>query len=154
MSDTRLPSVRFLAFLPFIFEWEGEAYENDPDDPGGETKFGIDKRSHPNEDIKRLTAERAAQIYWEEWIGAGCEEMPSPYAEVFFNCAVNMGLGRAREFDEQIPGADADHFLRLQEDYYMRLGSQPNRAKYLKGWLNRTAALRNKASEIRAQNIA
>ena len=34
-------------------------YVNDPDDPGGETKFGISKRSYPNEDIPNLTLERA-----------------------------------------------------------------------------------------------
>lgn len=136
---------RFLAFMPFIFEWEGESYENDSDDPGGETKFGIDKRSHPSEDIKNLTKDRALEIYYREWQQDGIEPMPSPYAEVFFNCAVNMGLSRAREFDKKIPGADAAHFLILQEDYYRQLANNHRGFfKYLKGWLNRTNALRTR----------
>ena len=138
------PSARFLAFMPFIFQWEGEAFENDPDDPGGATKFGIDQRSHPLVNIRALTKPDALAIYWDEWVDAGCEKMPSPYAEVFFNCAVNMGLGRAREFDAKIPGASIDAFLDLQEAHYQRLGANPKRSKYLKGWLNRTTALRKR----------
>lgn len=38
-------------------------YTDHPSDPGGETKFGISKRSYPNENIKGLTLERAKQIY-------------------------------------------------------------------------------------------
>ncbi|MCX6848522.1 MAG: hypothetical protein NTY98_06350, partial [Verrucomicrobia bacterium] len=134
-------SAKFKKFMPFIFQWEGETYENDPDDPGGETKFGIDKRSHPNVDIKNLTKEVATAIYWEEWKADGCLGMPSPYAEVYFNCAVNMGLGRARQFGAASQ-ADANTFIGLQEAYYRRLAQQPKRAKYLNGWLNRTKALR------------
>lgn len=134
---------RFLNFMPFIFEWEGEAYENDPDDPGGETKFGIDKRSHPEVDIKHLTREHALEIYWKEWLQDGCDPMPSPYAEVFFNCAVNMGLGRAQEFDRKIPGASAHDFLALQDQKYEDIASaHPKLRKYLRGWHNRTSALR------------
>lgn len=134
---------RFLAFMPFIFEWEGEAFENDPDDPGGATKFGIDQRSHPGVDIRNLTKDEALAIYWKEWNDDGCEPMPSPYAEVFFNCAVNMGLGRAQGFDKLIPGADWNAFLNFQEGYYRGLANNhKNFQKYLKGWLNRTEALR------------
>lgn len=41
---------------------------NDPDDPGGHTKYGISKRAYPNEDIGALTPERASHLaqrdYW------------------------------------------------------------------------------------------
>jgi lysozyme family protein len=138
-------SPRFLTFMPFIFEWEGETYENDPDDPGGATKFGIDQRSHPNVDIKNLTKDQAMEIYWQEWLADGCEEKGSPFAEVFFNCAVNMGLGRAKQFDAGVNGEDAKGFLDLQESYYRRLAAgHRNFQKYLKGWLNRTNALRQR----------
>ena len=33
-------------------------YVNDPDDRGGETKYGISKLSYPSLDIKNLTIER------------------------------------------------------------------------------------------------
>ena len=32
--------------------WEG-GYVNDPKDPGGETKYGISKRAHPDVDTKK-----------------------------------------------------------------------------------------------------
>ena len=39
-------------------------------DPGGETKFGISKRSYPREDIKNLTLEQAKVIYRKDFWGA------------------------------------------------------------------------------------
>jgi lysozyme family protein len=47
--------------LSFVLSWEG-GYSNDPDDPGGETNFGISKRSYPNENIKDMTKERASEL--------------------------------------------------------------------------------------------
>lgn len=38
-------------------------YVNDPNDPGGETKYGVSKRSYPDEDIPNMTAERAKAIF-------------------------------------------------------------------------------------------
>lgn len=138
---------RFLTFMPFIFEWEGETYENDPDDPGGATKFGIDQRSHPDVNIRELTKDGALGIYWQEWLADGCEAKGSPFAEVFFNCAVNMGLTRAKLFDSNIQGEDAKGFLDQQENYYRHLAANGTKfRKYLKGWLNRTTALRKRFS--------
>lgn len=45
-----------------VLTWEG-GYSNDPLDPGGETKFGISKRSYPRVDIKNLTRDQAIAIY-------------------------------------------------------------------------------------------
>lgn len=47
-------------------------YVNDPDDPGGETKWGISKRAYPNLNIASLTIEDAKEIYWKDywnWLG-------------------------------------------------------------------------------------
>ena len=135
---------RFLEFMPFIFQWEG-GYENDPDDPGGETNYGIDKRSHPAVDIRRLTKAGALEIYWSDyWRKNGCESMPASLGEVFFNCCVNCGAGRARKL---LTGSNnsAAAFLDNQEAYYRRLAeARPASRKFLKGWLNRTAALRRR----------
>ena len=40
---------------------------NDPDDPGGETKYGISKRTYPKLDIKNLTEQQAKDIYYTDW---------------------------------------------------------------------------------------
>lgn len=45
---------------------EGQ-YINDPDDPGGETHWGISKRSYPDLDIKDLSKETARQIYKRDY---------------------------------------------------------------------------------------
>lgn len=136
-------SKAFTDFMPFILDWEGRYFENDPDDPGGATKYGIDQRSHPGVDIKNLTEAGATAIYWKEWLEAGCAAMPTPYAEVYFNCRVNMGTGRAREFDASASG-NADKFLDLQEAKYRSIASHGSMGKFLKGWLNRTNALRKR----------
>ncbi|XHR28505.1 MAG: glycoside hydrolase family 108 protein [Chthoniobacteraceae bacterium] len=146
MSDSY--SKRFSAFMPFIFKWEG-GYDNDPDDPGGETKYGIDKRSHPNVDIRALTREGAMEIYWRSyWVRYGCEWLAEPVGEVFFNACVNCGATRAQALLEAAPIPHTPGgFLDAQEAFYRRLAdARPSLRKYLKGWLNRTGDLRRWAS--------
>jgi lysozyme family protein len=129
--------------IPFIFKWEGTTYENDKDDPGGATRFGIDQRSHPNTDIKNLTAEKAMEIYWNEyWIKCACDDFDWPMSFIFFNCCVNCGIGRANKI-LKLTGKNPKKFLDEQEDFYRRLAeARPASKKYLKGWLARTEDLR------------
>lgn len=72
-------------------------YVNDPDDPGGETKFGISKRSFPNMDIENMSRDQAIDIYnrfW--WRKYGYENIESAdIAAKIFDLAVNMGPGTA-----------------------------------------------------------
>ncbi len=42
-------------------------YVNDPRDPGGETNWGISKRSYPTVDIKNLTRTQAEDIYMHDF---------------------------------------------------------------------------------------
>ncbi len=68
-------------------------YVNDPQDPGGETKFGISKRSYPALDIANLTLDEAKNIYRTEyWVSAQCDKMPWPLSLFVFDCAVNQGV--------------------------------------------------------------
>ncbi len=77
--------------LDFTFRWEG-GYVNNPRDPGGETKWGISKRAHPDVDIATLTRDDAARIYWDTyWVEAGCEQLPRLTALAVFDFAVNSG---------------------------------------------------------------
>lgn len=139
---------RFLNFLPFIFEWEGETYENDPDDPGGETKFGIDRASHPHIDIENLTKEQAAEIYWsyppngDGWNDLAIDAMPPKLGEAYFNAVVNNGISRANKILAAAGNSPA-MFIAQHADFYKALAAKrPTMQKYLKGWLNRLAALR------------
>jgi lysozyme family protein len=72
-------------------------YSNDQDDPGGETKFGISKRSYPHLNIAALTVGQAKSIYKRDFWD------PYPYKDIkdinvaakVFDLAVNMGAKKA-----------------------------------------------------------
>lgn len=91
------PADLFPCALAIVLVHEGGAkVTNDPADPGGLTKYGISKRANPDLDIANLTEAQAGAIYRERyWTPCRCGEMPWPVALVVFDCAVNMGVGRA-----------------------------------------------------------
>lgn len=84
------------AILHTIEEWEG-GYVNHPKDPGGETKYGISKRSYPNVDIPNLTKELAINIYYSDfWTPLRCNDvLDDNIVTKLFDTAVNMGKRRA-----------------------------------------------------------
>jgi len=127
--------------MEFVFRWEG-GYINDPDDPGGETHWGISKRAYPMLDIKDLTRDEARDIYRSSyWERAGCGALPWPLNLVVFDTAVNMGVGRARDFLSRT--SYWQDYIIERIDYYARvLGSKT----YLRGWINRSVALYRKAA--------
>jgi len=146
-------SDNFLAFVPdFIFQWEGTTWENDPDDDGNKgdgspgnagTKYGIDAASHPGINIEALNDTTATAVHWQDWLKAGCDKLSSPMAEVFYNCAMNMGLGEARRF--HCEASTPKGFLDAQEAHYRGIAAaNPVDGKYLRGWLDRTQALRKR----------
>ena len=52
-------------------------YVNDKRDPGGETKYGIAKRSYPNVDVRNLTRAQAVDIYRRDfWQRVRGDELP------------------------------------------------------------------------------
>ena len=85
----------FDEIIDIVLEHEG-GYVNDPDDPGGETKYGISKRAYPDEDIKGLTKERAIKIYFEDyWVRFKVDSLPDRLKHIYFDMCINMGAGRA-----------------------------------------------------------
>lgn len=65
-------------------------------DPGGETKFGISKRSYPNIDIKNLTKDEAKEIYKRDfWDRGQMYMLDSNLAFQVFDFAVNSGIETA-----------------------------------------------------------
>jgi len=136
-------SPRFREFIPFVLTHEGGKLENDPDDPGGTTKWGIDKRSHPDVDIPNLTEAGATQIYYNSyWLPNHCESLHHQLGEAHMDACVNCGGGRANRFLAAAHG-DVSKYLNERDAFYHRLAAaRPRSAKYLKGWLNRTRDLR------------
>lgn len=143
-----------------LFAHEG-GYVNDPKDPGGETKYGISKRAFPNEDIKRLTKDRAKALYranyWDEIRG---DDLPPAVAFQVFDAAVNHGVSWAsRTLQRAVrvpvdgiigpqtlaavenvgPCATIDTFNDYRERYYRKL---PTFGRFGDGWLARLDANR------------
>lgn len=83
---------KFDKAIKVVLAHEG-GYVNDPNDLGGETNFGISKRSYPTVDIKNLTREQAVEIYrgdwWERYRYGDIEDLD--VATKVFDLAVNMG---------------------------------------------------------------
>ncbi len=78
-----------------VLEHEG-GYVNDPDDPGGETKYGIAKKFNPDVDIKNLTIEGAKEIYYEKyWKPSKADQLPDRLKHIYFDMVVNFGQGGA-----------------------------------------------------------
>ena len=65
-------------------------------DPGGETNFGISKRSYPSLDIKNLTREQAKEIYRHDyWLSLYDQIEDQRIATALFDFGVNAGTQRA-----------------------------------------------------------
>jgi lysozyme family protein len=144
---------RFNTFITFILKWEcvfarghyGDynhvICENVAGDDGGVTYAGIDKSSHPHFNFAHPTLDAAKDVYFSEWTSEGIEAMSDKLGEAYFNCAVNCGLGRAKQFKAK--ATDASAFIDEQEGFYKRLAAaRPSLKKFLAGWLNRTTDLR------------
>ena len=157
---------RFRQALEVVLAHEG-GYVNDPADPGGETKYGISKRSYPHLDIKSLTKKQAAEIYYRDWW------LKYTYGDIAdlavatkaFDLSVNMGsanahriLQRAVNWTEKkqlkvdgilgsktltaVNQADPVRVVQAMrfaaaEYYYLLAKNRSASRKYLFGWLNR-----------------
>lgn len=81
-------------------------------DPGGETKYGISKRSYPGEDIKNLTLDRAKAIYRRDYWGpAGCDAVPDAVRFDLFDMAVNSGVKTAVKTLQAVVGEIEDGII-------------------------------------------
>jgi lysozyme family protein len=159
----------FSRAIEFSLKWEG-GYSNDPLDPGGETRYGISKRSYPDLDIAHLTRLDAIDIYRRDfWGPAKCNVMRFPLSMVHFDCAINSGIHQAAIILQRTLGVvedgnigpktlaatrekDADIIAILaieeREHFYRVLAEkQPKLKRYLAGWMNRCASLKKAINE-------
>lgn len=147
----------FLIAIDILLDHE-KGYVNDPDDPGGETNFGISKRSYPNEDIKNMTKERASQIYWDDfWLVCNCDSMQLAASIQMLDAAVNHGISRAKKILQQALNVVVDgvvgnktllamqqmdnndillRYLGYRMKYFLSL---PTFNTFGKGWMDRMA---------------
>ena len=82
-------------------------YVNNPADPGGETNWGISKRSYPNVDIKTLTREGAKEIYKRDFY----DPISMLNEDIIFQVldfSVNSGTSVALRYLQSAAGAADD----------------------------------------------
>jgi lysozyme family protein len=85
------------------------ALSDDPNDPGGLTKYGISQRSYPNVDIKALTLDEAKSIYKRDyWNAVQMEHLPEGIRFDLFDMAVNSGVSQAVKTLQRAVGAGED----------------------------------------------
>jgi lysozyme family protein len=116
--------------IEFVLNWEtgfdlvNGGYTNDPDDPGGETKWGISQRGHPDIIIKSITKDHAESIYLHDYWGPGGKQKSAasllkwPASFVQFDATVNIGNWnekgyhfRANRILQKVVGATQDGII-------------------------------------------
>ena len=122
-----------------IDNWEG-GYVNDPDDPGGETKYGISKRSYPTLDIRDLTKDQAIAIYYRDfWLPTAKQITDPELLPKVFNMGVLMG--RSTAVNLSIGCHSLDEYRQACERHFQAIViKHPVCTKYLKGWTRRALA--------------
>lgn len=128
-------------------------------DPGGETNWGVSKRSYPNIDIKNLTRDAAKAIYRRDfWERVHGDDLYDGVAFQTFDFAVNSGIETAVRYlqralgvaDDGVWGAvsveaaktvsETDQIMRLNAerlDFMTRLKVWPS---FSRGWARRIVA--------------
>lgn len=87
-------------------------YSNDPKDPGGETNWGISKRSYPHINIKSLTREAAIKIYLNDfWKPIRADRFQDGVAYQLLDSAVNSGIRQSIQFLQRAVGVADDGFF-------------------------------------------
>ena len=108
-------SLNFSQIFNRLIGHEG-GYVNDPRDPGGETNWGITKRTAQANgytgNMKTMTRQQAYEIYYRAfWLRYNCEQMPDAVAYQFFDAAVNHGFGNASRMLQRAVGVLDDGII-------------------------------------------
>ncbi len=138
-----------------IEEWEGGEV-NDPNDPGGHTKYGISKNAFPSVNISELTKKDAKSLYKKNyWDTAYCNEIPKELRAIHLDTAINMGVHAAISILQEAGGTSKDgifgpktkaaardvtvdnYAFRRAIRYLNIIGDNETLAKYSTGWSRR-----------------
>jgi lysozyme family protein len=145
--------------IKVILKNEG-GYVNHPNDPGGETNYGIAKKFYPYLDIKNITKEIAIEIYYKDyWTPMNLNYIINADLILHvFDFGVNAGRKTAIRLlqrlvkveDDGIIGNDTllavnnynesivEKYKRRRKIFYMNLAARkPELNVFLNGWLKR-----------------
>jgi len=148
-----------------------------PDGRPGSTMLGVTQanwerwvgRQVTHEEMRKLTPEKVAPFYKRKyWDACKCDELPVGLDYLVFDLAVNAGPGRASKMLQTAVGATPDgiigprtlaavramnpeelisKFSDAKTEFYKSLPTFPT---FGKGWLNRVAAVKIKATSMLA----
>ena len=152
-------------------------YVHHPSDPGGRTNLGVTQatwenwvgRSSDEAEMRGLTPEKVEPMYKKKfWDAVRGDELPMGLDYLMFDFAVNAGAGRAIKTLQTAVGVTPDggfgpmtmaavqavdpnelieRFSQAKEDFYRSLTTF---ATFGKGWLNRVADVKVKATSMLA----
>jgi lysozyme family protein len=152
-------------------------FVNHPSDPGGMTNLGVTKatwenwvgRASDEAEMRSLTPEKVEPLYKKKyWDAVRADDLPVGLDYLMFDFGVNAGPGRAIKVMQSAVGVTPDggfgpmtlaavqaidpvelieKFSQAKEDFYRSLGTF---ATFGKGWLNRVADVKVKASAMLA----
>ncbi|MDA0989746.1 MAG: hypothetical protein O3A51_03245 [Verrucomicrobia bacterium] len=164
----------FAEIVDLTIEEEG-GFVNDPNDKGGATKYGISLSflqlidpASTQADIIAMTHESAREVYrYHFWDTLRAGELPSAYALLAFDMAVNSGVGDAAKslqaaigaFEDGIIGSMSVALAQAQPVTPASITAFTSRRilhlyeaaawdRYGKGWVARTLRMHNRALEI------
>jgi lysozyme family protein len=121
--------------VALVLAHEGGYTAGLPDDPGGETNFGISKRAYPALDIAALTRADAMDIYERDyWTPAMADAPWQAVANCMLDCAVNQGPAACRLlYDDDLRIFQLRRLLR----YAQRIATRPATLEDAHSWFQR-----------------
>lgn len=110
--ETEGADLEFKTLIKRVLAHEG-GYVNHPKDPGGETNWGITKRTALANgytgNMRAMTRDQAVEIYHKAfWLRYRCAEMPDAVAFQFFDACINHGFGNASRMLQRAVGVADD----------------------------------------------
>lgn len=146
----------FNKYIDHLLGFEG-GYVNDPVDRGGETKWGISKRSYPHLDIRSLTKDDASKIYYKDyWTRSGAHMLPEEIQYIHFDTAVNSGVRTAIKILQRACGSvkidgvlgqkthaaaaavSLAEYISERAVFYARICRRdPSQLRFIVGWMRR-----------------
>ena len=147
----------------YIIPNEG-GYNNDPDDPGGETNMGISQTTHQSEDILNMTRERANAIYYRDYYDwNGLNRLPYPIRGFVVDYGLPTNplnaiqtvhkvldlppkgtiigpdtLGKFENYTEEDYNNFLEKYRAEMKNHFREVAQRnPQKRKFLNGWLNR-----------------
>jgi len=150
-------------------------FSNHEKDPGGMTNLGVTKSTWENwigrqsdeAEMRNLTPTKVEPLYKKKyWDAVRADELPNGIAYLVFDFAVNAGVGRSIKTLQTAVGVASDgwfgpatmaavealdphelieRFSKAKEDFYRSL---PTFEVFGKGWMNRVADVKEKATAM------